>query len=127
MVVQSGNYASVAIAEHISGSEDVFSAVMNQHSISLGLVNSIAPTRRACAKDSDLETDMNKHNIYLGSKLSNNFQIVCSKFIRNPIFQLVLRFRVRCWRLDILAIHITIRLSFSDHFWAIIMIKTTTR
>lgn len=40
IVVQSGNDASVAIAEYISGSEDVFSAVMNQHADSMGLDNS---------------------------------------------------------------------------------------
>jgi D-alanyl-D-alanine carboxypeptidase (penicillin-binding protein 5/6) len=39
IIVQSGNDASVAIAEYISGSEDVFSAVMNQYSSAMGLEN----------------------------------------------------------------------------------------
>jgi len=39
VVIQSGNDASVALAEHISGSEDVFAQVMNQHANRLGLKN----------------------------------------------------------------------------------------
>lgn len=37
VIVQSGNDASVALAEHISGSEEVFAAVMNQHAADLGM------------------------------------------------------------------------------------------
>lgn len=40
MVVQSGNDASVALAEHVAGSEDVFASLMNRHAERLGLVNS---------------------------------------------------------------------------------------
>lgn len=40
MVVQSGNDASVALAEHIAGSEDAFADMMNQHADSLGMENS---------------------------------------------------------------------------------------
>jgi D-alanyl-D-alanine carboxypeptidase (penicillin-binding protein 5/6) len=40
MVVQSGNDASVALAEHIAGSEDAFADMMNQHAALLGLENS---------------------------------------------------------------------------------------
>jgi serine-type D-Ala-D-Ala carboxypeptidase (penicillin-binding protein 5/6) len=40
MVVQSGNDASVALAEHIAGSEDAFADMMNQHAELLGLQNS---------------------------------------------------------------------------------------
>ena len=39
VIVQSGNDASVALAEHVSGSEDVFATVMNQHAKRLGLKN----------------------------------------------------------------------------------------
>ncbi|MEX0950943.1 MAG: D-alanyl-D-alanine carboxypeptidase family protein, partial [Gammaproteobacteria bacterium] len=39
IVIQSGNDASVALAEHISGSEDVFAQVMNQHAKRLGMNN----------------------------------------------------------------------------------------
>ena len=37
MIVQSGNDASVALAEHIAGSESVFAAMMNQHAADLGM------------------------------------------------------------------------------------------
>ncbi len=39
-IVQSGNDASVALAEHVSGSEEIFAAVMNQHALKLGLTDS---------------------------------------------------------------------------------------
>lgn len=39
VVIQSGNDASVALAEHISGSEGVFASVMNQHAERLGMTN----------------------------------------------------------------------------------------
>lgn len=37
IIVQSGNDASVALAEHVSGSEDVFAGLMNQHARELGM------------------------------------------------------------------------------------------
>ncbi len=40
MIIQSGNDASVALAEHIAGSEDTFAALMNQHAQELGMRNS---------------------------------------------------------------------------------------
>ena len=40
MVVQSGNDASVALAEHVAGSEEAFADMMNQHAELLGLDNS---------------------------------------------------------------------------------------
>lgn len=40
MIIQSGNDASVALAEHIAGSEDTFAALMNQHAQELGMKNS---------------------------------------------------------------------------------------
>lgn len=39
VIIQSGNDASVALAEHIAGSEDVFADLMNQHAHKLGMVN----------------------------------------------------------------------------------------
>lgn len=36
-IIQSGNDASVALAEHVSGTEEVFAALMNQHAQRLGL------------------------------------------------------------------------------------------
>lgn len=37
MIVQSGNDASVALAEHVAGTEGVFAELMNQHAARLGL------------------------------------------------------------------------------------------
>lgn len=39
MIVQSGNDAAVALAEHIAGSEEVFAQMMNQYAQKLGMVN----------------------------------------------------------------------------------------
>jgi D-alanyl-D-alanine carboxypeptidase (penicillin-binding protein 5/6) len=40
VVISSGNDASVAVAEHIAGSEDAFAGVMNHHARMLGMNNS---------------------------------------------------------------------------------------
>ncbi|MDA1369411.1 MAG: D-alanyl-D-alanine carboxypeptidase [Proteobacteria bacterium] len=40
IIIQSGNDASVAIAEHIAGSEEAFADMMNQYSEVLGMTNS---------------------------------------------------------------------------------------
>lgn len=39
IIIQSGNDASVALAEHIAGSEETFADIMNQHAKRLGMVN----------------------------------------------------------------------------------------
>ena len=39
VIVQSGNDASVALAEHIAGSESVFAQMMNQHAAELGMTS----------------------------------------------------------------------------------------
>jgi D-alanyl-D-alanine carboxypeptidase (penicillin-binding protein 5/6) len=40
LVIQSGNDAAIALAEHIAGSEDAFAELMNQYATRLGLRNS---------------------------------------------------------------------------------------
>jgi D-alanyl-D-alanine carboxypeptidase (penicillin-binding protein 5/6) len=40
MIIQSGNDASVALAEHIAGSESVFAEMMNQHAAAIGMHSS---------------------------------------------------------------------------------------
>ncbi len=40
MVIQSGNDASVALAEHIAGTEDAFASMMNHYAVELGMTNS---------------------------------------------------------------------------------------
>ena len=39
MIVQSGNDASIAMAEHVAGTEETFAQVMNQYADALGLAN----------------------------------------------------------------------------------------
>ena len=41
MVVQSGNDASIALAEHVSGSEQIFATLMNQTAAQLGMKNTL--------------------------------------------------------------------------------------
>ncbi len=40
MIIQSGNDATVALAEHVAGTEDTFAALMNHHARELGLTGS---------------------------------------------------------------------------------------
>lgn len=40
IVIQSGNDASIAVAEYLAGSEDAFASMMNRHALRLGMVNS---------------------------------------------------------------------------------------
>lgn len=40
VIIQSGNDASVAVAEYVAGSEDAFAGMMNQHAVELGMVGS---------------------------------------------------------------------------------------
>jgi D-alanyl-D-alanine carboxypeptidase (penicillin-binding protein 5/6) len=40
MIIQSGNDATVALAEYVAGSEDTFVSLMNQHAAELGMVDS---------------------------------------------------------------------------------------
>ncbi len=40
MIVQSGNDATVALAEHVAGSEETFAALMNRHAEDLGMTGS---------------------------------------------------------------------------------------
>ncbi len=40
MIIQSGNDASVALAEHVAGSEDAFASLMNNYAAALGMTDS---------------------------------------------------------------------------------------
>ncbi|MDP2903629.1 MAG: D-alanyl-D-alanine carboxypeptidase family protein [Methylovulum sp.] len=40
VIIQSGNDASVALAEHVAGNESTFADMMNQHAVRLGMTNS---------------------------------------------------------------------------------------
>ncbi len=39
VIIQSGNDASVALAEHVGGNEETFAEMMNQHALRLGMIN----------------------------------------------------------------------------------------
>jgi len=41
VIIQSGNDASVAVAEHFAGSEDAFADLMNQHATRLGMTHTV--------------------------------------------------------------------------------------
>jgi len=41
MIIQSGNDASVALAEHVAGTEDAFAELMNQYADSLGMTSTL--------------------------------------------------------------------------------------
>jgi D-alanyl-D-alanine carboxypeptidase (penicillin-binding protein 5/6) len=52
IIIQSGNDASVAMAEHIAGSEDAFADLMSQHASQLGMENThLALLARAIIRD----------------------------------------------------------------------------
>jgi len=56
VIIQSGNDASVALAEHIAGSEDVFATLMNQHAARLGMTNSHFKNSNGLPADGHLST-----------------------------------------------------------------------
>ncbi len=41
LIISSGNDASVALAEHVAGSEDAFAQLMNHHATKLGMTNTV--------------------------------------------------------------------------------------
>ena len=56
MIVQSGNDASVALAEHVAGSEAVFAQVMNQYSAQLGMNSSMWQNATGLPSDNHFST-----------------------------------------------------------------------
>lgn len=56
IIIQSGNDASVALAEHIAGSEEVFAAIMNQHAQRLGMTNTYYANATGLPDDAQLTT-----------------------------------------------------------------------
>lgn len=56
VVIQSGNDASIAVAEHIAGSEDAFADLMNQHATNLGLTNTYFVNATGWPADNHLST-----------------------------------------------------------------------
>ena len=56
IIIQSGNDASVALAEYISGDESVFAQLMNQHAKRLGLTNSYFENASGLPEEDHLTT-----------------------------------------------------------------------
>ena len=56
IIIQSGNDASVAVAEHIAGSESAFADLMNQHARLLGMNNSYFRNATGLPADQHLST-----------------------------------------------------------------------
>ena len=73
VVMASANDASVALAEHVSGSEEAFVKQMNSRAVKLGMKNTLyknctglpAPEQYSCARDSAmLLFELLKHEVY---------------------------------------------------------------
>lgn len=56
IIVQSGNDASVAMAEHISGTEEVFAQLMNQHAKRIGMSSSMFANSTGLPADNHFTT-----------------------------------------------------------------------
>ena len=56
VIIQSGNDASVALAEHVAGNEATFAGLMNQHALRLGMINSHFENSDGLPSDSHYST-----------------------------------------------------------------------
>ncbi|MFC0178807.1 serine hydrolase [Thorsellia kenyensis] len=56
LVVQSGNDAAIALAEHVSGSQEKFIQLMNEYSVQMGLVNTHFKTVHGLDMDGQFST-----------------------------------------------------------------------
>ncbi|MBU8975930.1 D-alanyl-D-alanine carboxypeptidase [Lysobacter sp. MMG2] len=90
MVVQSGNDAAIALAEHVAGSTDAFAALMNQYAARIGLKNShfVNPTGLSDPEHFSTARDL----ALLGRALVHDFPVAYSynrikEFTVGPITQ----------------------------------------
>jgi serine-type D-Ala-D-Ala carboxypeptidase (penicillin-binding protein 5/6) len=56
LIIQSGNDASIALAEHIAGSEQAFADIMNQQAAMLGMTNSVFKNATGWPADGHIST-----------------------------------------------------------------------
>ena len=91
IVVQSGNDASVALAEHISGSEEAFVDVMNQQASRLGLVDTNFMNSTGLPDESHYTTatDLARLTIALIERFPEHYKLYSEKYftynnIRQP-------------------------------------------
>jgi D-alanyl-D-alanine carboxypeptidase (penicillin-binding protein 5/6) len=71
VIIQSGNDASIALAEHIAGSEDAFADVMNQQAALLGMTNTVFKNATGWPQDGHVTTA--RDLAILGSALIKDF------------------------------------------------------
>jgi D-alanyl-D-alanine carboxypeptidase (penicillin-binding protein 5/6) len=71
VIIQSGNDASIALAEHIAGSEDAFADVMNQQAALLGMTNTVFKNSTGWPQDGHVTTA--RDLAILGSALIKDF------------------------------------------------------
>ncbi len=90
MVVQSGNDAAIALAEHVAGSTDAFASLMNQYDARIGMKNSHFVNPHGLSAEGHYST---AHDLaLLGRALSRDFPVAYSynkikEFTVGPITQ----------------------------------------
>ncbi len=90
MVVQSGNDAAIALAEHVAGSTDAFAALMNQYAARIGMKNSHFVNPHGLSAEGHFST---AHDLaLLGRALIHDFPVAYSynkikEFTVGPITQ----------------------------------------
>ena len=90
MIIQSGNDASVALAEHISGSEEAFADVMNQYAAQLGMTNTNFMNATGLPDENHYTTaeDLSKLTVALISEFPEHYKMYSEKsFMYNEIRQ----------------------------------------
>lgn len=90
LIIQSGNDATIALAEHISGTEDAFVDVMNQYAEQLGMVNTRFKNATGLPADSHVSTarDLSKLALSLINDHPERYRLYSEKeFTYNNIKQ----------------------------------------
>lgn len=90
MVVQSGNDAAIALAEHVAGSTDAFASLMNQYAARIGMKNSHFVNPHGLSAEGHYSTA--RDLALLGRALSRDFPVAYSynkikEFTVGPITQ----------------------------------------
>ena len=84
IIIQSGNDASVAMAEHIAGSEDAFADVMNQHAKRLGMTDTRFMNATGLPDEAHYTTasDLAKLTIALINQHPDHYKVYSEKSFR---------------------------------------------
>jgi D-alanyl-D-alanine carboxypeptidase (penicillin-binding protein 5/6) len=91
IIIQSGNDASVAVAEHIAGSEDAFADIMNQYAAQLGMENTNLVNATGLPDENHYTTarDLSRLSVSLINDFPEHYKIYSEKYytygdIRQP-------------------------------------------